>query len=172
MKKNITYRSPKLSDLDQLLDFINTLSNEQTFIRKQGAQLTRKEEKEYLQKFIEDISNKKAVKIFAFDGSNLVGAADIKMDIGALSHVGIFGITVSEQYRNRGIGTELMKRAIEEAKRSIKGLEIITMGVFADNDRAMHLYKKFGLKKYGELPNGVIRKGKHSNHIYMYMDVS
>lgn len=60
--KNITYRLPKLSDVDQLLDHINTASREETYIRKQGYQLTRNEEEEYIKGFIDDIEEKKLLR--------------------------------------------------------------------------------------------------------------
>jgi RimJ/RimL family protein N-acetyltransferase len=170
--KNITYRPPQLSDVDQLLEHINTLSKEETYIRKQGSQLTKEEEIEYLSGFIKDIEEGKAVKILVFDEDVLVGGADVKAGFGAEKHVGIFGIVISKEYRDQGIGTELMKRTLEEAKKNIKNLEIITLGVFSDNKRAINLYKKFGFSEYGTLPNGVIRKGEYYDHINMYLDVS
>lgn len=169
--KHITYRSPKLLDLDQLLNYINTLSKEETYIRFQGVQLTKEDEESYLKKIIKDVDDKKTVKILAFAGDILVGVGDIKMDFGALAHVGAFGLTVHKEYRNQGIGTQLLSKTIDEAKKNIKELEIITLGVFSDNQRALHLYKKFGFKEYGVLPNGVIRKGQYADHIYMYLDV-
>ncbi len=64
-----------------------------------------------------------------------------------------------------------MKKTLEKAKEHIDGLKIICLSVFADNKRALHVYEKAGFKKYGELPNGVIRKNELSNHIYMYLNV-
>lgn len=86
--------------------------------------------------------------------------------------MGVFGIIISKQYRSQGIGTDLMNRTLDEAKENISGIEIITLGVFSDNQRAINLYKKFGFKEYGLLPNGVIRKDDHYDQIYMYLDVS
>jgi hypothetical protein len=127
----ITYRSPQLSDVDKLLEYINTLSSEQTFLTMQGKQLTKAEELSYLKSFLKDIKNKTAVKVFAFDNETLIGAADVKVGVGVIKHV----------------------------------------GVFADNERAAHLYKKFGFKEYGVLPNGVMRKGVYTDHIDMYLRV-
>jgi len=30
------------------------------------------------------------------------------------------------------------------------------------------MYEKFGFKKYGCLPGGVLHKGKYVDHLYMY----
>ena len=107
----------------------------------------------------------------AFDGETLVGTSDIKISYGAEKHVGIFGIIIKKEYRNQGIGTALMTKIITEAHNYIDGLEIITLGVFADNDCALHLYKKLGFKQYGKLPNGMMRKGQYCDHIYMYLNL-
>ena len=56
---NLIFRSPKISDLIQLLDYINTLSKEKTYIRKQGGLISLEGERKYLSELIKDIENKK-----------------------------------------------------------------------------------------------------------------
>jgi len=170
MPKTI-YRYPQKSDAAQLLEFINTLSAEQTYIRMQGKVVTLEEEEKYLNDFLKNIKDKKAIKILAFDNEQLVGAADINMGFGAENHVGVFGITVAKSHRGQGIGSELMSKTIDAAKTNIPNLEIITLGVFADNTKAILLYQKYGFKQYGILPNGAVRRGIHSDHIQMYLEV-
>lgn len=172
MPHNIVYRYPKISDAEKLMEFMNALSSEETYIRMQGRQLTLKEEQEYLADFIKNIEENKAVKLFAFIGDELVGVADVKLDFGAMAHVGVFGIVLKKEYRNQGIGSALLKKTLLEAKQKLKKLEIVTLGVFSDNERGIHLYKKVGFTQYGSLPNGVIRKGKYSDHIDMYLNMS
>lgn len=46
--KNIIIRYPLMSDVNQMRDFMNTVSKEQTFIRFQGEQLSLEEEENYL----------------------------------------------------------------------------------------------------------------------------
>lgn len=169
--KNITYRYLKMSDLDQLLTFVNTLSKEQTYIRLQGKQIKKSDEKKYLENRIKDIKNKKVIHILAFDKNQIIGAADVKVGYGAEKHVATFGVMVKKEYRNKGIGTTLIKKALKDAVEKINGLEIITLGVFGGNDKALHLYEKFGFKKHGSLPNGIIRKNKYYNHIYMHLNI-
>jgi len=52
-KPKIEIRPPKMSDLNSLLEMINSLVDEKAFITIQ-KKLTRKEEKEYLEKIIKD----------------------------------------------------------------------------------------------------------------------
>src|SRR3989339_954993 len=96
---NLIFRSPKISDLIQLLDYINTLSKEKTYIRKQGGLISLEGERKYLSELIKDIEKNKAVAIFAFVENELIGVADLKLGFGAERHVGLFGITVRKEFR-------------------------------------------------------------------------
>ncbi len=49
---------------------------------------------------------------------------------------------VKKEYRNRGIGTEILAFLIEKAKEM--GFKEITIGVDKDNENALHLYRKYG----------------------------
>ncbi len=49
---------------------------------------------------------------------------------------------VKKEYRNRGIGGEILTFLIEKAKES--GYSEMTIGVDKDNENALHLYRKFG----------------------------
>ncbi len=49
---------------------------------------------------------------------------------------------VKKEYRNRGIGSEILEFLIKKAKEM--GFEEMTIGVDKDNVNALHLYEKFG----------------------------
>jgi len=49
---------------------------------------------------------------------------------------------VKKEYRNRGIGSEILTFLIEKAKEM--GYSEMTIGVDKDNVNALHLYRKFG----------------------------
>ena len=49
---------------------------------------------------------------------------------------------VKKEYRNRGIGSEILEFLIKKAKES--GFSEMTIGVDKDNVNALHLYEKFG----------------------------
>ena len=49
---------------------------------------------------------------------------------------------VKKEYRNRGIGSEILTFLIEKAKEM--GFSEMTIGVDKDNENALHLYRKFG----------------------------
>ena len=49
---------------------------------------------------------------------------------------------VKKEYRNQGIGSEILKFLIEKAK--AMGYSEITIGVDKDNKNALHMYRKHG----------------------------
>ncbi len=49
---------------------------------------------------------------------------------------------VKKEYRNRGIGSEILEFLIKKAKEM--GFSEMTIGVDKDNVNALHLYRKFG----------------------------
>lgn len=55
-------------------------------------------------------------------------------------------LIVKKEYRNKGIGQELLKYMIALCKE--KGYQQITVGVDVDNKKALHIYKKHGFKTY------------------------
>ena len=169
--KEIIFRYPTKKDLRSVWEYINVLSKEQTFILFQEEKISLGEEKEWLDGMLKKINQDKAVQLFVFVNEQLAGVSDIVMKDKAEKHVGIFGITIAKSFRNEGIGTLLMKRIIEEAKQHLKELKILTLTCFADNKIAIKLYKKMGFVEYGKLPKGLIRKGKFTDHIYMFKEV-
>jgi len=169
---DIIVRFPVKEDVKALLKYINTLSNECTFIRFQGEQLTLKEEKKYLDNFLEKIEKNLAVKLLIFTANKLIAVSDVITPSDKIeSHIGTFGITVVNEYRNQGIGKLLTKLVLDEAKKNLKNLRIIKLGVFANNPIAKIMYQRFGFIEYGNLPEGIKHKGKYVNHIYMYKKI-
>ncbi len=169
--KDILFRYPTPDDLEGLTTFINTLSKEQTYILYQGEQLTIEQEKEYLDKQLTQIAKNKAVQLLVFFDGQLIGNSQIDLKGKIESHVGLFGISLSKDFRGEGIGTLLMEKLLEEARLNLKGLKIVILSVFANNPIAKKLYEKMGFKEYGNLPKGVLYKGEFVDHIYMYKEV-
>ena len=86
--------------------------------------------------------------LIALDGDKIVANAAIEHNrIDRYSHRAELSITVLRDYWGSGIGSELMRRLIDFS-RSV-GIEIISLEVRADNERAKALYKKFGFETIG-----------------------
>lgn len=80
------------------------------------------------------------------DGS-VIGYADTWC---VLDEATITNIAVREDFRGRGIGTMLLKEALDEAKR--RDIGAVTLEVRKSNAPAIRLYEKFGFKSAGIRP--------------------
>lgn len=168
----VLVRYPQKSDLQQLTDYINTLSKEKTFIIYQGEQKTLKQEKKFLDDVLKSIKKRQGVFLIAFVEKKIAGATDIRVnDKKIWKHVGELGLSVAKEYRKQGIGKLLIKTVLDEAKNKIPGLKIINLGVFSINIPAQNLYKKLGFIEYGRLPKAFLYKGKYEDDILMYKNV-
>ena len=169
--KDIVIRHLQKEDLHDLVDYMNMISREQTYIRFQGEQLNLEEEKKYIDDFLRKMEKNEAIKLLVLHGKKIVGIADISLQDKTSNHVGTFGITVVRDFRGEGIGKLLMNLVIEEAKKEMPKLKIIQLGVFGNNGIACSMYEKLGFTRFGVLPKGVKYKGQFVDHIYMYKNM-
>ena len=77
-----------------------------------------------------------------------------------MRHVGSVGLYVHTDYQNQGVGTALMKAMLELADNWLM-LVRVELEVFADNERAIHLYEKLGFEKEGLLHMTTVRDGRY-----------
>ena len=120
---------------------------------------------------LEKIEKKKAIQLLVFLDDKLIGISGIEMEDKTSAHEGVLGISIAKEYRRQGIGKKLIKLVIDEAIKNLPQARIITLGVFGNNPLAMGMYKKFGFKEFGKLPEGILYKGQYVDHIYMYKKV-
>jgi putative acetyltransferase len=67
---------------------------------------------------------------------------------------------VHDQWQGQGIGTALLKAAVELADRWLN-LRRLELTAFVDNDVALRLYKKFGFEIEGLLRRYAFRDGAY-----------
>lgn len=65
----------------------------------------------------------------------------------AAAHVGLLGVIVRSDYRDVGLGGQLVRYALENA--ALAGKKKINLAVFATNARALALYEKLGFRRVG-----------------------
>ena len=75
------------------------------------------------------------------------------------AHTALIGMSVHDDYQNRGIGSQLMAAVIDLAENWLN-LTRLELTVFVDNAPAIHLYQKFGFEKEGVLRNYAYRDGQ------------
>ena len=169
--KEIVVRYPEMGDLEEMLAFINNLSDEKTFVRYQGEHETVESEKKYLEGRLKAIKDKKAIHLLVFCKNKLIGASDIHMMDKTEKHIGVLGISIAKNFRGEGVGKILMNLVEEEAKKKLPDLKMITLGVYSPNTVARDMYKKIGFVEYGILPNGITRGGKFEDAVLMYKNI-
>jgi RimJ/RimL family protein N-acetyltransferase len=84
----------------------------------------------------------------ALDGERVVGWCDIvpsKRE--AFRHCGTLGMGLLADYRGRGIGTRLLRAALDTAR--VRGLERVELDVFEANEPAVRLYRRMGFAVEG-----------------------
>lgn len=75
------------------------------------------------------------------------------------SHVAELSIVVRDDYQNQGLGTEITKIMINYAKS--KAIKKLVLRVYADNERACHMYRKLGFEIEGVFQKEALLNGKY-----------
>lgn len=162
----IMVRYPKWEDLDQLVTFINTISKEDTFITFSGEEISKDSEMAYLTSVFTAMEKQHASHLYVFHNDILIGNCQVARREKRHEHIGRIGITVGREYREEGIGTELLSILFAEAKRL--GFAMVDLMVYGTNDRAYHLYQKMGFQEAGRMPGSVRYKDGFLDEIWMY----
>lgn len=78
-------------------------------------------------------------------------------------HLGGIGIAIKKGFRDSGIGTEMMKTLVEQGKSW--GLKVLMLTVFANNARALHVYRKIGFVETGRIPKKFFKEGQYLDEV-------
>ncbi len=91
-------------------------------------------------------NNNGAVKLVGTEDGTLAGYVFYQWGEGPLKLKRkkgvIYDLYVRPQFRNSGMGSALLKNALDDLKR--RGVEIVQLTVMSRNNRALNLYKKYG----------------------------
>ena len=87
----------------------------------------------------------------------------------ASRHVADLGLMVAGEFRRRGIGTMLLREAIEWAKAS--GVRKLELHVFPWNEPAIALYESLGYQREGYRKNHYVRDGEFADAVLMALAV-
>ena len=89
-----------------------------------------------------------SIVLIALENDQIIARAELEGYYPArIRHRAKFSISVRKEYWNQGIGTEMIKRIVEQAKKM--KISIIELEVIADNARAIALYHKTGFTDIG-----------------------
>jgi ribosomal protein S18 acetylase RimI-like enzyme len=162
----VKVRRARADDLDQYAENVQSVADEGKYIFTEKVTAERKKS---MGKLFRD---KDCLVLVAEVGAGarrrIVGSLTLTRygDVEKARHVRVLGMLVVRGYRGLGIGRKLMANALEWA-RGRAGVEKIALGVFSNNQRAFHLYEKFGFEVEGVKKKQYYIVGKHVDEIEM-----
>ncbi len=144
-------RTPVSSDAAEVLSFRRDIAGETKYLIRYPYEIENSVEKEG-----EIINNYRKAEhlgmIAIFDGNKVIGLSSIN-PIGLsfkTRHRACMELAVRKAYWNLGLGSHLLEQAVTMAENF--GYERLELSVFADNARALRLYKKKGFIDCGQIP--------------------
>jgi RimJ/RimL family protein N-acetyltransferase len=174
--REIILRIPKWEDLDDLLELINSITEEDLDFMPHLHKNTRDEEIEWLAKRLVEVEKDGIIDIVAEVNGKVISNSEVALCGGVMSlrrsvmsHVGLLGISIRSGYRGIGLGTEMLKILFEESRKI--GLKILFLHVFSNNKRARHVYEKVGFNETGRIPKGLYRNGKFIDDVIMVKEL-
>ncbi len=142
-------------------EFLSTYPDETTFtVEYEEAYLKRKKEAERDAALVAEVDG----VITGTAGVDLISRSD------KVKHRAHFGISIDKDWWGLGIGRALTEACIECAKAA--GYLQMELGVIADNERAISLYRSAGFTEYGRNPKGFrTRDGRWQEDILMRLEL-
>lgn len=164
--KTIIIRSALPEDARSLIEHRVITSGETYFLGRYPEEVTT--DINFISKFIADMkSSPDEFMITAFDGDRVIGDSAVTRlkDRIKYRHRAYFGISIQKEFCGMGLGTAMLKTAIENAA---IGFEQLELGVFSNNTAAVHLYEKCGFKSFGTQPRAFkLKDGRYCDEIIM-----
>ena len=165
--QQFTIRTAQPDDAEALLIYIRTLAEGTEFFVMEPDEFpeTVEEEQVWIQDHLDDPGK---IILLAETDNRIIGSITLEAGIfRRTAHRGGLGIGVAEEYRGRGIGEALIQTLLDWAARTTS-IEKVTLDVFADNTRAIGLYKKLGFIEEGRRIRDIKRGDEYVDTIMMY----
>lgn len=164
-------RYPTQDDLESLWRYANRLSQERTFVRFQGEELTLEQEQKALTTWLENRASGEATTLFLIVDGEVQGIGGANRQSRTESHIASLALSIDASVRGQGLGETLLRAVLDEAKRSMKELRLFVLEYKEPNTTAKALYEKLGFKEYGQLPGGTQQRGEYVDAVLMYREV-
>ena len=166
--RRVVIRSIRWEDLDDAIEFINSLADEGAEIYR-TQRVTRSEEADWLGRRLARMEKGELIEAVAEVDGKVVANSEVEKRTGVMSHLGYLGVAIRSGYRGIEIGTELMKILIEEAR--MAGLKVLILDHYETNMAARGLYEKVGFKEAGRIPKAIHRDGTYTDLVRMVLEL-
>jgi putative acetyltransferase len=155
----VVMRSMHAEDENKLFEMFSSLSEDA--VRWGMPPYSR----EVIKRWISNLPH--CIAIVAVHGVRIVGQGSIyKIPHPRRKGVADLGIYIHQDFQNVGLGTAMVSKLLESAKR--ERLHKLELGVIAENTPAIRLYEKFGFKVEGVLKDWYFGDdGKYHDHVAM-----
>ncbi|MEX0777720.1 MAG: GNAT family protein [Phycisphaeraceae bacterium] len=145
----VLLRSPVEDDAQALLDYLDAVRRETTFLMYGPADALPdlEGERAWVRRSNEHAC---AVKVAAVADGQIVALCDVTGGHGLyrMQHRAELGISVRAPWCNRGLGTILMRELVAWSRRHAD-IHVLRLSVLADNARAIAVYRKVGFEVEG-----------------------
>lgn len=164
--RELLIRPAEESDAEAMIDYLNHIGGESDFLTfgKNGCRFTLEQEKQ----FIRDVRGRPNSAFFVgWAGGELACSANLMAESKErLAHNCELGISVRKQYWHLGAASALLTELIAFAQAN-KTLKTIRLDVYANNERAIRLYEKFGFRQAGRLKDYFQVDGSYYDDVIM-----
>ena len=168
MAEQLVVRRANPGDAAALVELAEAVASEpEGWLISDGVWRTPGEER----RFLRALRRYEDAAVFVAEGpQGIVGRLSLGRDPHPASrHVADLGLMVAAGHRRRGIGTALLREAVEWARAS--GIRKLELHVFPHNEAAIALYESFGFRREG-LRRGHYRRGaEYLDAVLMALDV-
>lgn len=169
--RKVVIRHMDTDDAEPMREYINKISKEQTYITFQGEELSIEDELEHVEKTVKKMDKGTYVKLLLFVDGRLAGISEVGLGVRTHSHVGGLGLSLDSSVRGIGLGKLFLETLLNEVKKELKGLRMIELSVFVNNEIAINLYKSFKFKEVARIPEKIFYKGEYVDEVVMILKV-
>lgn len=164
--KTAILKTPSPENAAEMLSYIKTASGETDFLLRYPEEwnLTVAQEEAWIQNLS---ASSTVLAITCFVDGKVAGNCEISFKKGIKEgHRASVAIAILKSYWGQGVGSAMFEELISAAK--AHGTEIIELEYLQGNQRAVHLYEKFGFETVAEKPCAIkLKNGTYLSEFYM-----
>lgn len=158
-------RHIQLEDAEQFSNLILSVDSSNMMVYEPGERKTSTELEE--QQIEKVLLQPNSTIIVAEEDDRLIGFCTVLGgESSRTQHAARISVGVTEEHREKGVATRLLKEAIHWGKEA--GLTRLSVSVMKHNERAFGLYTKMGFQVEGEKIGSLMINGQPVDEFYLY----